>query len=764
MEVFVFFSFVSLVLLVLPLGLAIRTFIRLGRQQRAIHELELEVARLSALVSSRLSTEAPEARPERVAQPRVVPGTPPVPGEREARHDSPMPPAAVAAAAAATRVDAREPGTPPSLQAPAHHGSVHRVERADAGIPHDTRDEPESLETTIGTRWLLYVGIAAIVIGAAYFEKLAIEKGWIGETARVIQGGVIGLALVYIGTRFVRAGYSLYGQMICGGGAAILYVSTYAAFNFYHLIDRPVAFVLLVAITAMTAWLADRQQSQGLAVLAVGGGFGTPFLLPSGTDAQIALFGYDAILVAGTMYLAHRRDWPLLNIVSYVFTMLTIAAWAERFYTQEKYLRTELFLTLFCGMFLFILRECRRSQTGGGQLAAIFLWTAPAAYYFASLVVLAYHETALLIWLVALMLAGGFASVAIGTLAGFVTWMAATAPLLLWTVQHPGDEWLAPGLAATAGIYAVALAAQLRAMLERDEFSPVAVIWLHLNGLLMFAGAYFLIEPVHVAVTGAAAAGFAVWNGALAALLFGRRRDYALHFTALAFTLLSIAIALQFDGPAVTVGWAAEGAVIVALGLHERRDWLRLGGIVLSAIAVSRTLELLFDVAPINQAVLLNPRALSAAFVMGLAYVLAWLHHRDADAPDRTVGIAAALIVAQVLGLALLTSEINAYWRGHQDHFAQELMISVTWALYSTVLIVVGLKRRYAPIRYFAMMAFAVTTAKVFFVDLAELERIYRVMSVIALGILLLFTSWLYQRTRDAAPLGEGIDDLNGRI
>ena len=49
--------------------------------------------------------------------------------------------------------------------------------------------------------------------------------------------------------------------------------------------------------------------------------------------------------------------------------------------------------------------------------------------------------------------------------------------------------------------------------------------------------------------------------------------------------------------------------------------------------------------------------------------------------------------------------------------------MSVTWALYSTVLIVIGLRRRYAPIRYFAMAVFAVTTSKVFFVDLAELER-----------------------------------------
>src|SRR4029078_981940 len=96
---------------------------------------------------------------------------------------------------------------------------------------------------------------------------------------------------------------------------------------------------------------------------------------------QVALFGYDAILVAGTMYLAHRRNWPLLNVVSYVFTLLTSAGRADPLYTREKYLRTELFLTLFCGMFLYILHECRRSKSDGAQLGALLLWTALAAVH-----------------------------------------------------------------------------------------------------------------------------------------------------------------------------------------------------------------------------------------------------------------------------------------------------------------------------------------------------------------------------------------------
>ncbi len=619
----------------------------------------------------------------------------------------------------------------------------------DSGSETLEDDEPASLETTIGTQWLLYVGVIAIVIGVAYFEKLAIDNRWIGETARVIQGAVLGLALTYAGVRFGRAGYRLYGQMITGGGGAILYVSTFAAFNFYHLIDRPLAFGLMVAITAMVAWLADREQSQGLALFAAGGGFGTPFLLPGTIDAQIALFGYDAILIGGTVLLSRRRDWPVLNIVSYLFTLLTVAAWVDRFYRPEKFLATELFITLFCAMFLYILYVCRKAAHGGSTATVAVLWTAPAAYYAASIALLVAHPTAMLVWLVALMLVGAIVSTRFAAGAGLAVWAAVTVPLLAWIQVHAGSSgWLVSGLATVAGVYATALAAQLYCALEREDFGPFGIVWLHANGLLMFAAAYFLIQADHVAVAGAFAATFAVWHWALAAGLAARRRDHAIHFAALGFTLMSIAIAIEFDGPAVTVGWAAQGAVIVALGLRERRDWLRFGGLVLSVIAAGRAVELLVSVAPAGHVVFLNARAAAGAFVAGLCYLLAWLFYRDPVAPQRKMMIAASVVAAQVIVLALLTGEINAYWSPREWDFERQVMTSVMWGLFATALIVIGLWKRYAPIRYLAIVVFTITIAKVFFVDLASLDRVYRVISIIGLGVMLLVTSYLYNRAR----------------
>lgn len=604
----------------------------------------------------------------------------------------------------------------------------------------------ESLESRIGGRWLLNIGIAAIVIGVAYFEKWAIDNRWIGETARVIQGGLLGAALIVAGGRIARRGYAVYGQMLSGGGVAILYVSTYAAFVFYHLIERPLAFALMIAITILGAFLADREKSQGLAVLAVGGGFCTPFLLHSNADAQIALFAYVAIMTAGTVFLARRHAWPLLNMISYLFTLFTVAAWAERFYTSEKYLRTEVFVTIYGAMFVAIARSSRRIESMFAEFVAWFLWTAPLAYYGASLLILHNHPMAFLVWIIGVGLLSGVVSHFVGTASAVVVWLAAAFPLLTWTLGHANATWLTPGLAALAALYVIALVSQLRTAGEDRPAKPLDLVWSHLSALLMLAGAYFMLETTHLAWTGPVAALFAAWHAVLAGAFWTRDHDRAVHFAALAFTMLSIAIALQFDGPAVTVGWAAEGAAVIGLGLLERREWMRAGGLLLFTIAIVRTLDMLLGPSLANHVVLFNTRAACALLVVALAYAIAWVYRRDAAAPARDFTIAAGVITAQVVSLVLLTSEIHAYFAIRNDAFTRELLVSICWAVYATVLVVIGLQRRYAPLRYVAFGLFALTIAKVFFSDLAALERIYRVMSLIALGITLLLTSWLYQR------------------
>jgi hypothetical protein len=783
-----------------------------------------------------------------------------------------------AAAAVATRVEVLE-----SAEGPLAH---ERPVEARSALP-----ESESLESRIGSRWMLYVGTAALVLGIGFFVKHAFENQWVTPAARVLIGAVAGLALVILGARFLRAGYALYGQILTGGGIATLYVSDYAAFNFYDLLSRPAAFALMVIVTATAAVLSDRQRSAGLALTAVSGGFLTPFLISSGQDAQVALFTYDAILVAATMYLAHRRNWPALNVMSFVLTVVTFASWAMRYYTPGRYLSTELFLTLFCAMFLFILHESRRSPDRLGVVATEVLSVGPLLYHAASLLVLFGHGTALLVYLIAFSAASIILSVQRRrAVLRSVLWAAAILPFFAWLGSHTGPAWTWPAAATLCAMYGMHLMAQRREVEGAEgDLPPAEVVLFHLNGLALFGGAYMLLDARAPDWDGPLAAGLALWNLAVAAGVRRTRGDALYHPLALAFALAATAIALQFQGLWITALWAAEGAALVFVGLKARRDWLRAGGALLLGIAAARFLILDEAGIPATFTPVFNPRFLTGLFIVGLLYVLAILHRRMAsdtaggrkpeiilslaganlltlviatieihayfavavdtfegrlarelvatvvwgvygatlvalggtrpcDAAGRSrvraagagllglavlrfvsadlagdpagilaflntrfaVGVlliallyglaslerrtattgespalASLLVAANVLTLVAGTVEINTFWRvtgvseaGKNAFLAQQLTISVTWALYAVMLVAIGIRRRYPPIRYLAIALFALTVAKVFVVDLSELAGIYRVSGFVVLGSVLLVASYLYQRYR----------------
>ena len=142
--------------------------------------------------------------------------------------------------------------------------------------------------------------------------------------------------------------------------------------------------------------------------------------------------------------------------------------------------------------------------------------------------------------------------------------------------------------------------------------------------------------------------------------------------------------------------------------------------------------------------------------VVAVCYALALLHQRYADRmPDQADReIATFYVLGNVLTIVLLTTEIAFYWQAREStdaaaRLARSASVSVTWALYGTALIVVGIVRRYAPVRYLAIALLGVTIVKAFLSDLSMLGGVYRIIGFVGLGVFLLLGAWLYQRYRD---------------
>jgi uncharacterized membrane protein len=676
----------------------------------------------------------------------------------------------------ASAVEPAGPVGPPPVEAPAVVPSLPGGPVSEPAQPrphaHAHVSHAPSLEQRIGQRWLLYVGIGALVLGSSYLVKLAFDSAWITPAMRVGLSAFGGLVLVAAGLRFADRGLPLFGHLLAGGGFAVVYVAIYAALHLYELIARGTAFGAMTLVTIAAAWLADRRAAQGLAMVALVGGFATPFLVGGDRDAFVALFTYVSLLSAGAAVLGRRHAWPALVLVAFVLITFTFGTWVSVNYRNERYLAIEAFLTIWLAIFLAAIapsssravpeREAAaRAEPLRAGVALIVGVLAPLLYHGASLVNLARHTLGLLIYVIAATLAGVlFAADGRRTWARFAVWVAVWVPFLGWLSTRSN----AAGVRITLfAIYGLHLLAELRTLSrDRARLDAVDTVLLHLNGLGLLAGLVLLSPRWDTHGMAAMSAGVAAAYALLAAGTRTRHDSAPLHYVALASACAAAALALRFEGAWVVMGWAVEGAFLVWLGLREARHWLRLAGGALIALSIARGLELLSTRTGVDLTAFLNAHALSMFAVAGL---LLWVADRYRRAGTELRGgpgpaIAASLLTAATIVLLVITNEINRMyglyaWQldstsgamaaGTAD-LARQVTLSIVWAAYAVLLVAVGIARQYAPIRYLAIVLLASTIAKVVLVDLAELDRVYRVLSVIGLGLLLIVASYLYQR------------------
>ena len=93
------------------------------------------------------------------------------------------------------------PGLPPRVTVP-RFGSSSSASHKDKG----------SLESRIGSQWFNRIGILAVLIGMAWFLKLAIDNHWIGPLGRVLIGLIAGAGLIVWSERVRSHGYPEIGR------------------------------------------------------------------------------------------------------------------------------------------------------------------------------------------------------------------------------------------------------------------------------------------------------------------------------------------------------------------------------------------------------------------------------------------------------------------------------------------------------------------------------------------------------------------------
>jgi uncharacterized membrane protein len=521
--------------------------------------------------------------------------------------------------------------------------------------------EGASLEDLIGRKALGWVAVIVLLFATGFFIRYAFENQWVGPLGRVTIGVLAGLALVADGWRRHRMGWRNFAQMLTAGGIVLLYLATFGAFGFYHLLPQREAGIFLFLLVVESALLALRYESPAIALMAVIGGLLTPVLMHADRDQYVSLFVYLGVLNAGFIGLLLRRAWPAVGTVALVGTQLLFWAWYDGNYHPEKLAWALGFQAVIFGLYLFHEVAIRFLRPQPATWEDVVRLPLGAAFWTAAGYVLLndnYHP-----WLgsLAVAMAAIYALVARVLLSGrngdnrvLVAAIGIAAAYLALAFPLQADaQWVALGWAALAGTLWW-FGVRLKAMPLRIMAGVGAILSV---GRILFVDTPQSTRPLFTPIFNAYALPALAATACLALALVATRKRLgqlspgerttvggaAISCVLLVWLVVSIDLWNYFDALALvspdehdwqrfaqmslSAWWSVYAAIVLTLGFRAGQAWMRWTALGLFALTVLKVF--LFDMAGLDQIY-----RIVAFFVLAILLgVATWAYQRRQ--PDR---------------------------------------------------------------------------------------------------------------------------------
>lgn len=597
----------------------------------------------------------------------------------------------------------------------------------------------------MGGNWLARIGVVALIVGTAFFISLAIDRGWLGEVERVILGLVAGLAFMGAG-EFYRTRYPIWAQTVAGGGLAILYLSVYGGFALFGLIAPVPAFGLFALITVAGVAQALRQESVGLAVLAIFGGFATPLLLQENLPDERLLLAYVLVLDVGVLALASLRNWRWFTLLAWGWSLVLFGFWYWELEPSTGLAQIGIstiflvfagatvafhiirrkpagildialltanaiayclisygimfdayrhwmggFTALLAAFYILLVTACR---IRGGASPNLTLYAAAPAVGFAALAV-------------PIQLDGPWVSLAWGVEALVLLWL--WSPLAMRELRWSGYLVL---LVSAIWVLAVdtpdAVERELTPFLNKEMIAyAAAVLAPALAAYLLYLRRRALADPEPVTIPRLAADFVNLRRNVLRV-----REGLAVPVFAVWAALFAVvAVPVQLDGTWITVAWNVEALLLVWLAFRLRMPELRWSGYVVFAFAGLWLLAVDTPSVDPNLTPFLNtPMIGYAAAVVAPALAGYLLYRERADVPEGKWAIEALAVWGAGAGAVALPVQLDG------------ALVSVSWAAYAVFLLLVSGRLRLDALRWATYLLLAVLAVRLAAIETADID------------------------------------------
>lgn len=663
----------------------------------------------------------------------------------------------------------------------------------------EQRPQGVTLEYVIATTWMPRIGILAVVFCAGFFLKYSDEKNLIGPTGRVAIAVLSGVGMLVAGIRLLGRKYHVLGQSLIGGGLLVLYFAAYSMGPRYDIVGPTAAFGLMAFVTAAAVLLAVRLDSMLVAVIGLAGGYLTPVMIRTPEPNLPAFYAYILLLGLAMLGVAWRKQWRLLNYLSFVCTYLLFAASHDFYRNPQDFPLAITFLSAFFivqSSLVFFHNVVRRQLSTTLEIihlaanAVVFsafgyqlihnahgrpfpslLALALAIFYTLHVFVLLRRRNADRPLLIAMLaLAGAFAAWTLPLVFAKDSLTIAFA-LLAFTFLLLGQNLQSRFLHNLAhGLYIFVFLRLAFWDFDRayETTMPPELPWRAYANLLLDRLMTFgvtigcVVAGFWVQRRDPKPAALAVPPGTDTPLLLPPTAARAMFYWA---ALASIVIFLHLELasmftlapawrlPVLTVLWSGLALYFLHAHAAESRTgimfWAMTGALVVAAIkllaidldAWECRSVLIYGATyhPVDVAArLLDFGALTAAFLC----VWHLVRGRDATRANAPFFGYAALFLIFVYA----TLEVNTFLFWKLRNF-QQGGLSMLWATFALAFLGGGIWKNVKPLRYVGLALMAVVIGKVFLVDLSDMEVLVRVVAFFVVGILLLLGSFAYMHS-----------------
>jgi hypothetical protein len=633
------------------------------------------------------------------------------------------------------------------------------------------------------------LGLATVAMFSAFhllsFQTIGLRPALLFSYIFLVDLGLLALTLLDAKLRIVEALAGLAAFVFLGAwtGHYLTSRNLYTALAFYFvfaLLHAATPLVLQQLRKIIPPWWSHA--FPGLALVLV--------LMPIFQLTELSIFVWPFVLLvdllAFVLALMTARLLPILAVL--LLTLVAMGAWLFRIPSELTGLPTGLFLLGgFAVLFLVAAAwACRRSITApdavSTRAASLFGDVGDPANLAVQLPALSATLPFLLLIMVTLRLPLANPSPVFGlALLLIVLLLGMTVILSLdvlpavglvcvlalehaWHFQHFDPARATLPLICYLAFYAVF---SVFPFIFHRKFGNKTMPWAAaaLAGPLHFYLVYQLIRTAHPnGVLGLAPAAFALPSllGLFVLLKRTPLESPARHaqlalFGGAALFFITLIFPIQFDRQWITVGWALEGAALCWLFHRVPHPGLRLAGVALLTVVFARL--------ALNPAVLsYHARAAAPIFnwylyTYGIATVCLFAGARLLAPPRHLVlgrnSLPLLYTLGTVLAFLLVNIEIADYFSApgaaaltfqFSGNFARDMSYSIAWALFALLLLIVGMRKKTAPVRYASLALLGVTVLKLFFHDLSQLDQLYRIGAFVVVAIIAILASFLYQR------------------